>query len=119
VGNSAGGTPDFGRGSLKRNGKNPRRSARGHRGFFGVSHGRLNDVGGTIGDDFTIGENADSSDFGFDGFDFDMYSLQLGRNFGNGFYGFNTTAYLEVSYLDADADVSFDGDPEIGVRVNF
>jgi hypothetical protein len=81
--------------------------------FFGVSYGRLSEVGGTIGDGFSIGEDADSSDFDFDGFDFDMYSLHLGRNFGDGFYGFNTTAYLEVAYLDGDTDVSFDGDPQI------
>lgn len=65
--------------------------------FVGASFGRVYDAGPSFDNDFTFDEDIGDLDF-------DMYSLQLGRRFDSGFYGFNTALYLEVAYLDGDVD---------------
>jgi len=50
----------------------------------------------------TTGNHYDVSDF-----DFDMYTLHVGRDLGMQFLGCDLAAYLEVGFLDGDADLRF------------
>lgn len=65
--------------------------------FVGASFGQIYDVGADI--DANLNLNQDLGDL-----DFDMYTLQVGRRFNSGLYGFNSAFYLEVAYLNGDVD---------------
>jgi len=87
--------------------------------FIGGSFGQLSGVEtnaeSLLNDAFDLDGLAEEleQDFGGsfsgDGIDFDMYTLHVGRSWGSGFYGFATSVYLEVGYLDGDTDVSYNG----------
>jgi hypothetical protein len=90
--------------------------------FFGGSYGQLNGVhnnaAGRLNDSFdfdgiisdiTGGQILDGGGFSGDDLDFNMYTLHVGRSWGSGFYGFATSVYLEVGYLNGDTNVSYDG----------
>lgn len=38
-----------------------------------------------------------------------MFTLHAGRSFGSGFYGFQTSLYLEVGWLRGDSRASLSG----------
>jgi len=88
--------------------------------FIGGSFGQLSGVDhngeSLLNDSFDfngLGEAIFEDPFGgsFSGgdIDFDMYTLHVGRSWGSGFYGFATSVYLEVGYLNGDTDVSYNG----------
>jgi hypothetical protein len=45
--------------------------------------------------------------YGIEDFDFEMYTLHIGRDLGTQFLGCDLAAYLEVGYLDGDAEMTF------------
>lgn len=45
--------------------------------------------------------------YGIDDFEFDMYTLHVGRDLGAQFLGCDLAAYLEVGYLDGEANMSY------------
>lgn len=45
--------------------------------------------------------------YGIDDFEFEMYTLHVGRDLGTQFLGCDLAAYLEVGYLDGDASMSY------------
>lgn len=49
----------------------------------------------------------DGDHYGIEDFDFDMYTLHVGRDLGTQFLGCDLAAYLEVGYLDGNADMTF------------
>ncbi len=90
--------------------------------FVGGTYGQLDGVGSNfegqledeLGSAFVSRNNIHATDF-----DFDLYSLHVGRDLGTQFLGIDVAAYLEVAYLTGDANVSgnfltqnngFDGD---------
>ena len=68
-------------------------------------------IGGTYGQ-FESDSNIDDYDgeagkaIAADKFDFDMYTLHIGRDLGSQVAGFDVAAYLEVGFLDGSAAVS-------------
>jgi len=77
--------------------------------FVGGTYGQLDGLGSNfegvledeIGSDFIARNNIQVTDF-----DFDLYSLHIGRDLGTQFLGIDVAAYLEVAYLTGDANVS-------------
>jgi len=81
--------------------------------FIGGTYGQLNGVEvdgadffqdlieGEIGGPIGSFESVDISDF-----DFDLYSLHVGRDLGTQILGCDVAAYLEVAYLSGDATLS-------------
>lgn len=51
-------------------------------------------------------------------FEFDMYSLHVGRNLGTQVLGCDLSAYLEVAYLTGDANLTDDGAPVTGIDLD-
>ncbi len=62
-----------------------------------------------LADEIFPGQLLDGGSFSGGDIDFDMYTLHVGRSWGSGFYGFATSVYLEVGYLNGDTDVSYSG----------
>ncbi|MEI7910285.1 MAG: hypothetical protein WCK77_11660 [Verrucomicrobiota bacterium] len=72
--------------------------------FIAGSFGQIYDVGKGLDADAFDGTNYDSANVGK--LDFDMYNLQIGRDFGLLDEGFDMAAYLEVGYLDGSVSVA-------------
>lgn len=81
--------------------------------FIGATYGQLSGVGIGGGDFFEeVVENEierpiygdESVEMG--DFDFDLFSLHIGRDLGTKFLGCDVAAYLEVAYLTGDATLS-------------
>lgn len=66
--------------------------------FIGASYGQLNNVDTGLQDVLVVDNNGE--------IDFDLYSLQFGRNLGC-FGGFSTAVYLEVGYGDGDTTLPY------------
>lgn len=47
--------------------------------------------------------------YSIEDFEFEMYTLHVGRDLGTQFLGCDLAAYFEVGYLDGDANMEFDG----------
>lgn len=52
--------------------------------------------------------------YGIDDFEFEMYTLHVGRDLGTQFLGCDLAAYLEVGYLDGDATMTYGGFDSFG-----
>jgi len=90
--------------------------------FIGGSYGQLNGVDNNAGGivdglfDFdaivagipTLGL-VDGGGITSGDLDFDMYTLHVGRSWGSGFFGFSSSLYLEVGYLNGDTNLSYSG----------
>lgn len=68
-------------------------------------------------------ESVAYNDYGVDepiigDFDFDMYTLHVGRDLGVQFLGCDLAAYLEVGYLTGDANLTDDGFPVTGIDLD-
>ena len=83
-------------------------------------------IGGTYGQFETDG-NLDTSlkkvaaaintAYDVDKFDFDMYTLHVGRDLGTQVAGFDLAAYLEVGFLDGSATASYIGQSRFDIDV--
>ncbi len=75
--------------------------------FIGGSYGQL-DAGNNLADFFgsVLSEDEDFDAVGVSDFDFDMYSLHVGYDYGNQLMGCDVSAYLEVGYLTGDASAT-------------
>jgi opacity protein-like surface antigen len=75
---------------------------------------------------FESDSNVDSiayNDYGVDepkigDFEFDMYTLHVGRDLGTQVLGCDLSAYLEVGYLSGDANLKDDGDLVTGIDLD-
>jgi len=81
--------------------------------FVGGTYGQLDGVGTDFEDSFNDllredGGDAfvDRSNIQFSDFDFDLYSIHVGRDLGTQVMGIDVAAYLEVAYLTGDAHLS-------------
>lgn len=70
----------------------------------GYGFGYLADGGDTWDEKATM-KRGDS--YSIDDFEFEMYTLHVGRNLGTQFLGCDLAAYLEVGYLDGDASMEY------------
>ncbi len=75
-------------------------------------------VGGTYGQSDTGADLGNFQDYGdsytTDDVEFDLYTLQLGRDLGMQVLGCDLAAYLEVGLADGEGTVRYDGDANYG-----
>jgi opacity protein-like surface antigen len=57
--------------------------------------------------DITRASGGYGDKYGIDDFEFEMYTLHIGRDLGTQFLGCDLAAYFEVGYLDGDAEMTF------------
>jgi len=83
--------------------------------FVGGTYGQLDGLGSNLEGELERvaagaigGPPASRLDYYASDFDFDLYSLHVGRDLGTQFLGIDVATYLEVAYLTGDADASID-----------
>ncbi|MBU6327976.1 MAG: hypothetical protein KGQ89_10120 [Verrucomicrobia bacterium] len=74
--------------------------------FIGGTYGQF-EADGDLGSSVLSKAAAAIDPFDVDKFDFDMYTLHVGRDLGTQVAGFDVAAYLEVGFLDGSATISY------------